>query len=486
VITSTANSSQTPAIAQKSLHVNKVKNVAFDGFNNIGTISGSTCSQIYCHSTGTSVATGASPVASVNWSGTLNCSGCHGGTGNNGWPTYTSGAPKANSHVKHGGYDCTYCHSATLSAPTTIGTPANHVNKAYDVGQKLGINTFSYWFTTNGGQCSNISCHGVGSQAKWGATLLCADCHSALSAAHAKHTSLTGASYGDTTGWTSGGSYRFGCGNCHPVATSSHANSSVEISLNPADGGQWKSLNAPTAGRTGTGGNTVCNLTYCHSDGSKTSVNIVAGSSPQWSSTPYSGDSCSMCHGNSPSTGSHPNHVMAGIHYDDIYTGTTGLRPAGAWGSIASWSTLVRPHGNAATATTINCNICHSATVTAANNRLNSQCSSCHTSGAGAGNAVMVIGASSTQHLDGTIDVSIQAGAVRSKAQIRSDSGGNAPAGWTRNSGYKASGSYDSSTIAAGDWAAGSKTCTTACHLGQQSPAWGAAASCVSCHRTLP
>jgi hypothetical protein len=178
---------------------------------------------------------------------------------------------------------------------------------------------------------------------------------------------------------------------------------------------------------------------------------------------------------------------MAGIHYDDVYTGITGKKPAATRTDITNQPVALRPHGNSATATTISCNICHNGTVTAAYNTNNTACVSCHTTGnAAIGDAAAVIAAASTLHLNGAIDVSIpNATTVRSKAQIR---GAIAPTGWTRNNNYKDQvlASNDNAVINSADWSPVAKTCTTACHLGQASPAWGTPATCVSCHTTLP
>jgi hypothetical protein len=98
----------------------------------------------------------------------------------------------------------------------------------------------------------------------------------------------------------------------------------------------------------------------------------------------------------------------------------------------------------------------------------------------------MTIAAGSTLHLNGAINVQLPVAAtVKSKAQIRT-----APTGWTRTNNYKdaALASSDSATMnsADTDWAAAGKTCTTACHLSQASPAWGTPATCDKCHITLP
>ncbi len=504
----TVAAGQTRVIGTVSNHVNKQINVAFTALNpNPAAYSGTTtpgdaagnCSSVYCHSTGNlSAPTASLPspqygaagsqshYTQMQWGGSaIGCTGCHGKSTTTGAPDYTNagaGNPGANSHPKHtagGSATCQNCHSATTTTGTSIIAGSLHLNGARDVVQGNG-KTFNYAQVNQ--TCSSISCHFNGT-AQWGATLQCSACHSSLSGAHGVHTSITGALYGSTSVSTTGGVYNFGCGNCHPVNPSSHADGTVEISLNPADGGTLKALNSPSANRTGSALTSVCNLTYCHSDGTKTGAAIVSGASPAWSG--YTGtDRCAMCHLNSPNTGSHQNHVMAGIHYDDIFTGTTGLAVMG--------NTATGAHGNAATATTLNCNICHYGTVTTAANdknlNANANCGSCHNGTTAPLKGNVAIDAASNLHLNGVIDVQLKTGAVLSRAQLRNDANtaSGAPAGWSRNVGYKASGAYDSATINSGDWVSGTKTCLTACHLNQSSPAWGTPTTCNSCHATLP
>jgi predicted CxxxxCH...CXXCH cytochrome family protein len=431
------------------------------------------CSTASCHDDGT----GAS-VATPTWGTAVNdCSECH------------AKQPATASHTKHltgltAGFNrnavCGDCHDGAVEGTTA---PSTHGDDNVDVFDSLAGDLGYPTTVAKGGapynNCTTAYCHSNGLSAfatvTWGnLSTGCNFCHSNLPAtgAHGKHVKTAATSYGSTSASTTGGNNDFGCGNCHPVSITNHMNGSVDILL--TDGvlaDPLKDLNAPTAGKTGTGATTVCNLTYCHSDGTKTGAAIVAGASPQWGAV-FSGDSCAMCHGNSPATGSHPTHVMAGIHYDNIYTGTTGLAAMG--------NTATGAHGNAATATTINCNICHNATVTSAANDKNAACSSCHT-GTPMGNAA--IAAASVKHLDGAIQVELKAGAVLSKAQIR---GTTSPTDWTRITGYKVAGAYDSATINVADWTAAGKTCTTACHLGNASPAWGTPATCYSCHTALP
>ncbi len=159
----------------RQLHPNASKNVAFNTWTG-GTWSGTQCSNTYCHSNGTTVATGSSPThGAISWSGTTTCSSCH--TGPTTGPNYTNGSPKANSHAKHTGspwnYICSECHSSVVNSSNQIISNTLHVNKAYNVNSsKIG----SYTFQTTGGTCSNITCHGSNT-AQWGTTLKCSDCH---------------------------------------------------------------------------------------------------------------------------------------------------------------------------------------------------------------------------------------------------------------------------------------------------------------------
>ncbi len=124
-----------------------------------GTSFGS-CSNVYCHSNGTSRASGVIPAnTSPAWGtvGTLACNACHGFP-----PGYASGTPKANSHVSHASYSCAQCHNSTTADGTIITNYQKHVNLIYDLYPRAG-KYFSYAY----GTCSNISCHGKTSAA-WG------------------------------------------------------------------------------------------------------------------------------------------------------------------------------------------------------------------------------------------------------------------------------------------------------------------------------
>ncbi|MFC1843659.1 CxxxxCH/CxxCH domain-containing protein [Thermodesulfobacteriota bacterium] len=136
------------------------------------------CSNIYCHSDGTSVSTGTwnNHLFGVWGGGSMTCDSCHNynveGTAipANG-PNYENGSPKANSHAAHTsrGYSCKTCHYAVTDG-STITDGAMHANGQYDVNPDSSdpVVDFTYTFNVNGGTCSNLSCH---SDANWGQTI---------------------------------------------------------------------------------------------------------------------------------------------------------------------------------------------------------------------------------------------------------------------------------------------------------------------------
>ncbi len=122
-----------------------------------------TCSNIYCHSNGTSVSTGVVPAStSPSWDtvGPLVCTTCHGYP-----PLYDQDSPKSNSHIHHTAYSCNMCHYATTNDGVTISDVTKHVNGQYDVVPGPDNNrgpgaSFTYTWDRGGGTCSNIQCHG--------------------------------------------------------------------------------------------------------------------------------------------------------------------------------------------------------------------------------------------------------------------------------------------------------------------------------------
>jgi predicted CxxxxCH...CXXCH cytochrome family protein len=155
-----------------------------DGYSN--------CTNIYCHSDGTSVRTGDNTFINTtpDWGGaSLACNSCHGNTTypspNDGMPIYPNGSPKENSHKEHvidNGIECGNCHWQTTQDGMSISNPAAHTQKGYSLwpnGSFKGI-TVSFVYApasvTSPGSCNAISCHG-GNNAVWGATLTCGSCH---------------------------------------------------------------------------------------------------------------------------------------------------------------------------------------------------------------------------------------------------------------------------------------------------------------------
>lgn len=138
------------------------------------------CSNIYCHSRGTSFVANFIPNISPLWGGASpGCGGCHDGTATG--PAYANGLPKANSHNRHvvlNGYTCDYCHADVTTTGTSITTPANHANRQYNLLAKGSGITFVATVGTplTPSSCANISCHG-GNGATWGAALGCENCH---------------------------------------------------------------------------------------------------------------------------------------------------------------------------------------------------------------------------------------------------------------------------------------------------------------------
>jgi predicted CxxxxCH...CXXCH cytochrome family protein len=265
----------------------------------------------------------------------------------------------------------------------------------------------------------------------------CNACHSSAGgptpgttpdATHDKHIdtayvgTVTGGDYGNTgSTWydysNTGGTPDAGCGYCHPQSDANHMDGNIDLNFDPADtgaAGTLKARNASVESYSQTGGTSVtCSSVYCHSDGNDDATPGVYGyqTSPDWYGGTFGADRCDDCHGNSPATNSHGKHVV-GIHYDDIYSGSSGLATEGT-GNTNS-------HGNSSYSTTINCNNCHNATVTTSANDQNTVCDDCHGSTAGL-QGDMVIAAASAVHVNGTVNLSFASINVKSKAQLRDD-----------------------------------------------------------------
>ena len=276
--------------------------------------------------------------------------------------------------------------------------------------------------------------------------------------------------------------YSFGCANCHPVTTASHMNGSLEVENGQVAGGSVlrnKNTASALVGTIGTG--TVrCSNVYCH-------FNVTT---PQWNQTFTVATRCGGCHGNAPTSDSHAAHAV-GIHYDTIFSGTSGLLPAsGAVGVNAG-------HGDPAQSTTIGCNICHYNTVTNARNKYNSSCSTASCHGNTTGNNADATGAARIAnlafHVNGSNNVVFAPSTIiKSKAQIALPAFNSYTAGlagWSSTSRVYKNGTasaYDRSknNLTVGSYAGGSCS-NISCHNGV-SANWvtdfGSARDCVMCH----
>ena len=179
----------------------------------VNTGGSKTCSNIYCHNDGTYVSTGVIPAkTSPAWDTTsvpLTCDTCHGYP-----PSYTTGSPKANSHMTRSHQQtCNFCHYATTTDGATISDPpsrGNHANGVYNLAPDTSAQfngnavSFNYTYDAGGGTCTTVSCHG-GVTAVWGlvATGNCTACHTNIvqSGSGKNHHSATCETCHGTASW---------------------------------------------------------------------------------------------------------------------------------------------------------------------------------------------------------------------------------------------------------------------------------------------
>jgi predicted CxxxxCH...CXXCH cytochrome family protein len=383
---------------------------------------------------------------------------------------------------------CNFCHKVADTGgtiPSHSGVVATDCITCHGAG-KGSVNAAGTGFTNGGATHIDGNLDGGGDS--------CSDCHanigSGLNGAHAAHNAtaynglISNGDYGNAAnGWYDvtyiGGVPSFACGYCHPSTVAGHT--TKQVSLNPADAGAAGTVKAMNnAGATYSAG--TCSATYCHSDG----VNVAAGSSPNWTSGSISGN-CNDCHGNSPTTNAHGVHEV-GIHYEELYDGTSGLLTAtGTVGSGAA-------HGDSNVSSTISCYSCHAGTVTDSANALNSTCNACHTDNNTAidGDENARILTSSSTHLNGTKDVVFaDLTTFKSKAQLRdnladADDGSNVLSDlWNRVTGYKGATDYDQPAVNPAAFAGGSCS-SVSCHNGVTATWTDTGVDCMYCHTSLP
>jgi predicted CxxxxCH...CXXCH cytochrome family protein len=240
------------------------------------------CTNMYCHSNGTSLSSGITPnVTTPEWgSPSLTCISCHASP-----PDYVNGTLKTNSHqVQAHLLNCSVCHQATTTNGSAISSTANHVNGIYTVTPDR-FTSMTYTYSPTGSSCSNTSCHAAPAGArKWGALPGdCNGCHESPpdSPSHVKHFSGTALQASYTSVSIAGDSsvgYLFNCANCHPRDPIFHRDGTVQVELHDpaAPAGSVKLLN-PSAAQYASGSSTLfdsrnyaytngtCSNVYCHS-----------------------------------------------------------------------------------------------------------------------------------------------------------------------------------------------------------------------------
>jgi predicted CxxxxCH...CXXCH cytochrome family protein len=471
------------------------------------------CSNVNCHFEKNTTTRTPAPV----WGDTaVDCNFCH------------ASQPATASHTKHltsvalgSTMICATCHpnygTTNFSHATSAGKhPISLAGTTINNYAGVGVTNID-WLPSqqpnpNYGTCSTY-CHSNGSvpgyiSTKWGLPSTgCNFCHPNLQGSHSKHigTLLTEINFYNYTATVSNGTdYKFGCANCHPFTTASHINGTVDTVLTPAlAGGHLKNLNI--AGATINASKKCLNV-YCHSNGYVSGV-FKCATSLAWTdkfdnytaSTKGRKDKCAWCHGNSPNSSptampgssAHTAHVV-GIHYDDLYNGKSKKLPQGGGQAVNA------AHGRDNRSTTINCNICHYATVSVNYNDRSSACVGCHngTTAILKNPAGTVAPATNTiKHVNGKVDVAFIGQKLATKAQVANSAfagytGANA-GGWTRNSNAMPFKTYTSSydvtkailsTVAG--WSSGSCS-NVACHA-NISIAWTATGvTCTNCHTRL-
>ena len=524
----TVTNNTTISTTGKVMHLNGVADYA-------GTLAGNyvnatkTCSSVYCHSYGLVDAANVfvNPVVWTSSGTLLSCNGCHGTSNAAGSPHYTNGGPAtatSNNHPAHfnkDGITCQSCHKDTVDGVGSIlSGSTTHVNKVKDVSF---VTVASYTALTK--TCSNVACHGSGTNsATWGSLGGCGICHaiSTLSGAHKFHV-YTSATFTPTAYDSSlilnktlstRKDYNFGCANCHPVLPNNHKKGTVLVDVAKGEAatvGLLRSLNGVNAAYDTT--TKKCSSNYCHSNGGTgTQVALTYYDSPPWNTT-YTGDKCAMCHGNSPNSGGKsgsPAHYNTawlgfennssghgiGIHSKSIYAGLNGATSY-ANGSLVAGAGAANNHGNTSASTTISCNVCHNSVITNAANDHNNLCASCHNgSTAGLKNPAgddMNLIANPSMHVNGSVEVQFAMTGFKTKAQVQDNNFTLYSTSWTRTNGYKASGgtSYELAKVTpAPSYNSADGSCSNiACHNNVRKSVtvlrWSAVngtTDCVSCH----
>jgi predicted CxxxxCH...CXXCH cytochrome family protein len=319
------------------------------------------CTNIYCHSDGTT-ATGGTVNIVPTWGVTslpTNCTGCHNGS----LIVATSSRMASGTHTPHidnegvaASFECKICHNVTVSGNTTISNYSNHTNAVVNVSFDA---TYGGSYSGTGvpgaanGNCTNVYCHSNGNinaatptyktvwwGSSWGAANHCAQCHGNGTNAWPTYTSGPGGSTiaNSHVSHMTGG-YSYTCNHCHAATaannttlvngTTTHLNKVEDVVI-------WTTgvYNSTTK---------VCTNTFCH-----------GSNSAAWGSNSTTIHVCTMCHGT-------PSASISGQGDPKIAPGGTGVDTNGDSAAsdpqvgahqshLLSWNTYSSPVG---------CDDCH-------------------------------------------------------------------------------------------------------------------------------
>ena len=345
-------------------HVNLLKDYsgAKAGGSDNYSVADKVCSNVYCHSTGQSVAVYVNMTGSKAWSGNakFDCNGCHGSYpgaatyfGAPNYPNKYSGTlATANSHERHtvvagdtNSTACAKCHvtSSDATVPNKLRNySSTHLNMTRDVAYRYTFAGYSEVYHVNDKTCatychSNVQAPGITggpatyySKPAWGDnyTMSCSSCHRDLSilaenptdlnfGSHRRHVAFT-----NLTSGNAGAGYA--CSLCHGAAYSAtgaetplHANGAINLPFTGKGSGTIYSQGAASAPGNGYG---TC-TSKCHGRatknwGANTTVHV-----------------CEKCHGSANTainqgqfkdTGGNPAGNYAGTHVSHL-AGTHNL-----------------------------------------------------------------------------------------------------------------------------------------------------------------
>ncbi|WP_432821012.1 CxxxxCH/CxxCH domain c-type cytochrome [Trichloromonas sp.] len=405
-----------------------------------GTPAYTSCGNLYCHSNASPTG-GSISYSNPTWGGAaMTCSSCHDGGG-----ATSSLSVRHRKHTDAGtyGYDCSKCHTDTVSDSSTISGPGKHVNSVKDVAfAETAGQTGSYNSATLA--CSSTYCHSDGAggapnttpQWSGAGSLGCTGCHNGRIADGPAESQMDSNAHHRLANesWIR----KYPCQYCHAATVDAdgnivnygnHADGEVDIQFDP----KWNIVGYNAASYNPAPEHKTCDNLYCHSDGTTVNPEVrLLG----WASGLVA--ECDSCHGH--------QGECSDCHIND---GITGWGPDDEWKKATPMYANTGPGTDRANShvrhlqTDFSCANCHASTVV-------DNCEDCHQDGAGLGG-----GMTESSHIFPEYHVNKQKDVV-----------------------FKDGGSYDPVT----------KTCSnTTCHSGDD-PVWGDSANnavlCLTCHGT--